>query len=573
MSHFKRYTTLLLLAGSTLWSFDDAAPKAKAPARFSSAPAIDSVKGILLIPSQDYLHYCNTKYVKGLEAYDLCVPGGIDCLAQVLEPYFMGQPLSKELIKQVQDQIILYYRQNDHPVVFVYVPEQEVEHGVIKMVVLEGCVGQVATSGNCWFSSWLYESFVRLNPGDAITANTLLTDVAWMNRNPFRNVDVVFTPGCDPGVTNIELVVCDRCPFQVYAGADNTGTTGTGVDRIYAGVTWGNAFWLDHILNYQYTTSYNFKEFQAHTFHYTAPLYWRHLLLLFGGYSTVIPDDAEFKGSDGSFFQSSIRYAIPYGCSYDATIHEWTLGFDYKYFDNNLFFSSDETISLIRRPVNLTQFVLGYAFGFEDCCQRFAFNLDLYGSPAKLLPNESKKRYQELSPRSKVRYLYGKMTIGETLFFPFDFSGSILTRYQLSTQNLLPSERFGLGGYDTVRGYEERILNVDNAFVLNVELRTPPISLIHLFGGDSCCCDELLFLGFFDYAIGGLTDRRQNKKFLDTQDLFDKSEYLMSFGPGLRYTIDRYLSLRVDWGIKLHNMSEFGDTSRSRWHFGFVLSY
>ena len=577
MSRFRNWILSFLFCASlscadrSQSAFDP--PRERVPIRFSSEPIIEELKGILLIPNQDYVDYCDTRYVRGLEAYDLCVPDGVGCLAEVLEPLFMNCPVSKELLTRVKEEIVLYYRNHNHPVVSVYIPEQTVQNGVLKMVVMEACVGTVAASGNCWFSSWLYESFIRLRPGDAITADTLLTDVSWINRNPFRNVDVVFTPGCDQGTTNIELVACDRCPVQVYVGADNTGTTATGIDRIYAGATWGNAFWLDHIATYQYTTSYNFREFQSHTFHYTAPLFWRHLLLLFGGYSSVDPDSREFQGSDGSFFQSSIRYVMPFGCNYNATIQEWSLGFDWKYYDNNLFFTSDEVFTIIRRPVNLSQFVIGYAYGFEDECQRFSFNFDLYGSPGKLLPHESNERYRELSPQSQVRYIYGKMTIGETLYFPYDFSGSILGRVQIASHNLLPSERFGLGGYNTVRGYFERILNVDDALVLNLELRTPPVSLINLFGGDSCYCDDLLFLVFYDYAIGGLTNRHLEPGFVFTDDGFGKTEYLMSFGPGMRYTIDRYLALRVDWGIKLHGANKFSDKARSRWHAGIVLSY
>lgn len=568
MNRFKFLPILLLLIASILSGGDE-----EHSVHYCESPSLVGLQGVVLIPSQDYAEYCSTKGVRGLKAYDLCVPGGAACLAEAIEPFFMGRPLTNELLQELKEQIVLYYRDHNRPVVSVYVPEQQVENGVLKLVVMEGCVGQVAASGNRWFSNWLYESFIRLGPGDAITADTLLTDVAWLNRNPFRNVDVIFTPGCEVGTTNIELVVCDRCPIQLYVGADNTGTDATGVDRIYAGATWGNAFWLDHIATYQYTTSHCFREFQSHTFHYTAPVFWRHLLLLFGGYSSVHPASGEFGGSNGSFFQSSVRYVVPFGCNYNAHIQEWSVGFDYKYFDNNLFFTSDEGLELITEPVDLSQFVIGYAYACENACQRFSFNFDLYGSPGKLLPKEEDVRYQKLSPGSQVRYLYGKVTMGETLYLPWDLTGSLLGRFQLASHNLLPSERFGLGGFDTIRGYDERIFNVDSAFVFNAELRSPCLSLIDLFGGESCCCDEMLFLIFFDYGIGWLNSQEQLAGFAFPEGQgFGKAEYLMSFGPGWRYTINCYLSARVDWGIKLHRLPEI-DTSNSHWHVGLVLSY
>lgn len=560
-------TIVFLLLTSVLFGKE---PVEHRPVRYSKEPVIEHIRGLLLIPNQDYVTYTNTRGVCGLEVHDLCVPGDLDCLKETLEPLFMNQPLSQELLRQIKEEIILFYRQNGRPVVSVYVPQQEITCGVLQMVVIEACVGQVCTSGNCYFADWLYTSFLRLRPGYAITSDALMTDVSWLNRNPFRNVDVVFTPGCDPCTTNIELVVCDRFPLQFYVGGDNAGTDLSSEGRLYAGATWGNAFFLDHILTYQYTTSPDGKEFQSHTGHYTAPLPWHHLFLLYGGYSVVKPEIRDFESS-GSASQASLRYVIPFGCNYEGHLQEWSAGFDFKNYNNNLIFTSSEELAIITKTVNLSQFVMGYAFAFNDCCQRFSFNLDLYGSPGKLLPNESDERYDELSPNAQVRYIYGRLTVGDVWNLWWDFGFSALGRLQVASHNLLPSERFGIGGYDTVRGYEEREFLADNALVLNAELNTPPVSVLQFFGG----CpddDQMLFLVFFDYGIGALTDRNRPSRLIFNGPNIGKTEYLMSTGVGWRYTINRYFSARVDWGVKLHH-SFFSDKQRSRFHAGVVLSY
>lgn len=561
------------MSAGVVWSDPEvpSASETKQAPRYSSQPIIEEIRGILLIPSQEYVNYCDIRYVRKLETHDLCVPGGLDSLREVLEPIFVDQPLTQELLTCLKEEIVIYYRNHNHPVVSVYVPEQEVTDGVLQVVIMEGSVGQIATSGNRWFFSWIIESFLRLGPGDVITADTLLTDIAWLNRNPFRNVDVVFTPGCDPGTTNIELLVCDRCPLQFYIGGDNTGTGLSGTDRYFVGGTWGNALFLDHIATYQYTTSRDFNEFQSHTFHYTAPLWWHHILLFFGGYSTVKPDIQDFDGR-GKFFQSSVRYVVPFLCNYNGNLLEWSIGFDYKNYNNNLEFTSDVDLAIITKSVNLSQFMMGLSWGCENECHRFSLNADIYGSPGKLLPKESTKRYDNLSPESSAKYIYGKLTVGETVNLLWCWSFAALARLQLSSENLLPSERFGIGGYDTVRGYQEREFNADNALVANAELRTPPMSVLRFFGYDNCC-DEMLFLFFFDYGIGSLIDREIFPQgFQTVGPKIGKTEYLMSIGPGWRYTINRYLAVRVDLGFKLHR-SIFSDSSRSRWHFGLVLSY
>ena len=273
--------------------------------RFSNHPMIEEIQGILLIPNQDYLNYTSTKGLRGLQIHDVPIPGDVEYLRALLESLFMYQPLTQDLIKILKQQIILFYRSNNRPVVFVYVPPQEITDGVLQMVVMEGYVGQIAASGNCWFPSWFFEGSLSIGPGDPICTGELWADIAWLNRNPFRNVDVVLAPGCDVGTTNIELVVSDRCPLRVYVGADNTGIRCTEVPRLFTGITWGNVFWLDHILDYQYTTSQDFHIFQSHTLHYTVPLFWQHLILLYGGYSKVEPKIRDFK-TKGREYQPSV---------------------------------------------------------------------------------------------------------------------------------------------------------------------------------------------------------------------------------------------------------------------------
>lgn len=552
------------------------APKEMKVPRYSREPIIACIQAVLLIPNQNYVNSPYSPRMRGLQVHDVVVPGGLKKLREELECCFLNQPLTKDLIRLLKEKIVLYYRNNNRPVVTVYVPEQEVVEGVLQLVVMEGHVGQVATSGGRWFSNWMYEQFFPLKPGDPIASDTLLTYVSWLNRNPFRNVDVVFTPGAELGLTNIEFAICDRFPVQVYVGGDNTGTEETGEARLFAGATWGNAFFLDHILNYQYTTSYDLKKYQSHTGHYTIPLVWRNLLILFGGYSTVKPDlDDENFSSDGHFTQASIRYVIPVGKNYDGSLQELSAGFDFKNYNSNLFFIDEGTVPLITQTVNLSQFTLGYALGKDGEANNFWLNLDLYGSPGALLPDETEERYDQLTPGATVQYIYGLLTMGNIWYWPYwpcGLSLYTLGRLQISNQALLPSERFAIGGYETVRGYLEREFNADDALVLNVEIRTPSLHVLPLFHVCNVP-DDMYFLLFFDYGIGHVIHENDTDlPYVSSAPNIGFSQYLMSTGIGWRYTINRYLSARVDWGIKLHH-SLFSDGSRSRFHVGVVLSY
>jgi len=121
----------------------------------------------------------------------------------------------------------------------------------------------------------------------------------------------------------------------------------------------------------------------------------------------------------------------------------------------------------------------------------------------------------------------------------------------------------GLGGYDTVRGYDEREVNGDNGYLVSTEVATPPVSLLNIFGCQKVK-DQLQFLGFVDY--GGTSLHQITPA--DT----NPNTNLLGIGPGFRYAINPYLSVRFDYGFQMIPTG-FDDRHASRAHFGIVVSY
>ncbi|MFI5334337.1 MAG: ShlB/FhaC/HecB family hemolysin secretion/activation protein [Chlamydiales bacterium] len=523
-----------------------------------SVPA-PALKGVILVPKEEK----TSGETIGVVTHNLSIPGGAKPLEAKLAKLSLGKPITPELLAEIKQTIILYFREQGRPVVSVTIPEQDITDGVIQVIIVEARVGKISCKGNRWFNNELLQSYLDINPGHVISNDTLLTNVTWMNRNPFRKTDLLLKPGEEEGTTDIELVTKDRFPLRVYAGGDNTGNDATGNNRWFAGFNWGNAFGCDHLLNYQYTTSSDFHDFQAHTINYEAPLSWHHVIILFGGYSSVHPDlktEHETMGrfrSNGHSAQASLRYDMPIGKLYSSMLKEFLVGFDFKNSNNNLEFVSDDTIPIITKTVNVTQLVAGFNYGKETNHHKFSVALEAFGSPGKMLPHQGNSDFENLRPGAKNRYVYGRMTLGDVYRFPTNFSLSLLLRGQYSSQNLLPSEQFGIGGYNTVRGYNERELNVDNAFVFNFEVRSFAFHLLRKLH------DELYFIGFVDYGVG-----RNHKPLPEDK----KAQYLLGAGPGVRYMINPNLSLRVDWGFKLHN-TNLDDPGLSKVHFGFILSY
>ena len=149
--------------------------------------------------------------------------------------------------------------------------------------------------------------------------------------------------------------------------------------------------------------------------------------------------------------------------------------------------------------------------------------------------------YSQIRANADPDYGYGKLNLKRGFVLPLNFSLTGAFNGQITTSNLMPTEQYGLGGYNTVRGYDERVANGDNAWVINLEFWTPPGSIFKIFENHEVE-DRLQFLAFWDYGFVGFEQPQPGQV----------NSWLMSVGPGLRYNINRYVSVQLDWGFQLH---------------------
>ena len=250
---------------------------------------IHPLKGIVIVNEPDGLiPDQNLNSMEGVVILGHHPQRNIDTLKKQLHP-FLHQTMTEETVKKIRRTIANYYRSIGHPLVVVQVPEQETSRGILLLLVLESRVGEVKLEGNSWTSNQRFREYFRLRPNQVIDEGHLMDDVHFVNRNPFRRIDVIYAPGAEPGTTDVTLKATEKRPFRFYTGADNSGVDPIGKGRYRAGFNWGNAFGLDHIMAYQYTMALDTKLFYAHTGEYIIPLPWKHVLDMFGGYSHVKP--------------------------------------------------------------------------------------------------------------------------------------------------------------------------------------------------------------------------------------------------------------------------------------------
>lgn len=516
---------------------------------------VDALRGIVFLSNPETM--VPQAEAPGITLQGLDVPDEADFRARI-EP-FLNQPLTLNLLDRINREVVHYFREHDRPVVDAFAPQgQEITNGIVQIAVILGKRGEVRVQGNRYFPDELFTSGVSLKTSEAIFRSLLEADLHWLNRNPFRQVNILLERGERFGEADVVLDVKDRFPLRVYGGVEDSGTSLTGKDRWLAGFNWGNVFGLDHQLSYQYTSSFDGKVLQAHTFDYVAPLPWRHTATFFGGYINADPQ-ADAAGFDlqGKSWQISFRYDVPLP-DISRIQHDVGFGFDFKRSNNDLLFG---VLRVFDTFTNIAQFTVEYNASRSDAWGGTSFGAHLFISPGGITSDNNDVAFNESRAGATADYVYGRLNLGRVTRLPKEFTWAVIFELQDSNRNLLGSEVLGVGGYQTVRGYDEYIAIGDDGITLRNELRTPTYSLLQLLSMTGPR-DELQFLWFFDYGIVRSEEPLPGEHSTD----------LMSTGLGLRYAIAPYLTARLDYGWQLAEAAP-NDDRDSRIHFGALLSW
>ncbi len=501
----------------------------------------------------------------------------LEDLEDELRENYLCRSLTECGLEEMKCAILEYFKRGGYRFVDVVIPPQEITNCVLQILIVQTKLCNVEVCGNEWTSEDRLKNYLQVKPGGPIKVDSVLRSLTWMNRNPFRRVDALFAPGSECGTTNIQLLVDERRPYRAYYGWDDRGNEAIGNYRQFLGVNWGNPFFLDGSLTFQVTVSSHLKKLQAYTARYESYFPWGDTLSFYGGYSHVHSEHLGFSfHNHGYSYQGSFRYDIsirPKGYMMQNIL----VGADFKSTNNNLEFSE---VPIFSKIATLLQLVAGYRLQLEPTWASVLFKADVMVSPNFNMPHQNATDYSSLRPFAKPFYIYMRALFESTLRLAHKWCFITRIQGQASSRNLLPSEEFGLGGMDTVRGYEERIANGDQGALMNLEFFTPSFTIFQNCGNcvdgncvscedrfmNRCCSkikDGLKFLVFADLGTTAVHKRLPGE---------NKGETLIGIGPGLRYIMEPYLSFQADYGFRLSKVED-NNTGDGRFHFIAIASF
>lgn len=413
----------------------------------------------------------------------------------------------------------------------VFVPEQEMRGGVVRLRIVEARTASVSVVGARFHSeSNIKASVPGLTVAQSPNTRKIAESLDAANENPSKQTRLSFKAGAKAGDIDATLQVNDEKPWRVFATLDNTGTRETGRLRLGLGYQHANVFDLDHVFTARYITApEKLNDVSIYGLSYRIPLYsLGDSVEFFGGYSDVnsgIVADVFNVSGKGTVLGARYNQRLAKRGDYKSGL---VYGIDYRAYKNFIDFSglpigNDVTV----RPISL-----GYFGRLESAKANGGFFLTLIRN----IPGGSNG-----SDAAFAAARAGASNDYSLLRYGFDVSRTVFGDWQLQARGegqyarepLVPGEQFGLGGINSVRGFREREISDDRGFYGSIELGTPDFSKYIGLGSGSARAAV-----FYDF---GATSR------VDPLPGESGGTSIASVGAGLRIGIGKNINMRFDY--------------------------
>jgi hemolysin activation/secretion protein len=454
----------------------------------------------------------------------------------------LNKPIDMALLNGIRKALQSYFEAKHRPFVSVAIPPQGVDSGVVQVLLIVSKLGKLQVAGNEWFAADQYTDALHLRPGQPIDEYVLDAGIDAINGNQYRHAEVVASSGAAVGTTDITIKTKEDLPFTFTGGVDNTGKKATGLYRWNAGFDWGNAFWRGDDINYRFTGSTDVALLQEHQLTYSTTL-WGHTLSISGDYSRSNTLTGSIIDNSGVTGGASLHYTIPLPALSWLT-HRLTLGYDFKSTNNNILFGG---VNVFGTTSEIDQFSADYNAQIPGAYGATTIDATLVFSPGGLTALNTDDIFNTQVPGAKAEYFYARLSADHQSKLGGDWGWDLRGTLQMSAGALLPSEQIVLGGYASVRGYQDQAATRDNGLLIENEIRAPSIKIGlpgHL-GLDKG--EDLIPFVFLDYGAGW---NHLNGTAIGSWIS------IASAGPGMTYQVGKIADIRFTWGIPLGHHGE-----------------
>lgn len=455
----------------------------------------------------------NSLTIEGAQAYDEAELSSIYAAD-------IGQTIPLTRLYEIAAQITRKYRADGYIITQAVIPEQTIDSGNARILVVEGGLAQARARGDVDEKNVVLVNKMgnKLTVSDPLHSKDLERYLLLINDIPGLSARSIIGPSNIPGKADLDIIVT-RKPYDFFLSADNYGSKYMGPLQLTAAAQFNNPFNLNDRLLTQFVTAPHEDEMYYSYMSYEIPLGSEGTTLaLDGSYSDTAPghDIKIFKPKGHSgVLGLTVKHPIIRG-RYENLNSFIRLDYQNSGTNNALGVKTQDHLRSVR--LGGTYEMLSHALGtsVNTASVQLSHGLNIF--------NASRKNDADMS-RSGGNPQYTKLEAEISRLQRIDNGINLLVaaKGQKSSSPLLSAEEIGFGGMvmGYGRGYDPSEIAGDDGLAAKVELHwAPNMSATPL--------DGVQFYGFYD--VGTVWDE-------DTSVSKNRRMSIASTGVGARMEI------------------------------------
>lgn len=446
---------------------------------------------------------------------------------QAVTASYIGKQVTLKDLRELADKITNIYRDKGYMTCGAVLPPQRIHDGVVEVRLIEGKTGKVNLTGNRYTKTGYIMNRINLKPGEIANTEKLNRDLRWFQGTNDVQLRVVMKPGAEEGTTDYDIMAFEPQNQSVTLYTDNDGYESSG--RWRAGIFYNMKSVSGHrdSLRAHFIGSRGTK---AWSLGYSVPISRKGMRLELdysGNRTKVVKGELEPLGVEGKSNSYSLTWRAPFHVT-EKSRHEAGLQYVHQKSETDLGHGQVQWVDdRIQRVIPYVSFTH-------------------YGKDSVLYHKHSFvwARRRDIDGESDTGKLYRLSSFWQKRNTNGQFWQARLDGQFGSGDNLAASDRFFIGGVNSVRGYEEGFIGGSRGLSVGLEYHIPVDKAKRIF-----------VYPFFDWGtVGGYAAPEHNK--LMSAGLGIEARYKHLYGTltvGFPFKKDFYddkvSSARVDFSL------------------------
>lgn len=367
----------------------------------------------------------------------------------------LGENKSIADVEQARVALEEHYHEVGYGTVFVDIPEQQIEDGIVRLKVTEGRIARLRVTGAHYFSGRIIKGALpEAAEGKVPQLPELQAQLTALNTETSDRVATpVLKPGADPGTVQLTLNVKEQLPLHASLAVNNQYSADTSPLRAIATLNYDQMFGRLDSLSLGYQSS---------------PQQRREVDVWIASYIASLPHGA--GKLTASFIRSNSNVGVAgdaganisvlgkgkiYGLHWQSapsvspqSLYQFNAGVDYKDYTESVF--SDD---LLLTPIGYFNFSVGQNSAWRFANQQFVLGTSANFGVRGFGNNTDEfevKRYKGVPNYFLIR--------GDTSYtqrMPWDSSLRLRIGGQYAVDSIITNEQYSIAGSSGVRGYLE----------------------------------------------------------------------------------------------------------------------